>query len=125
LPRIGTIGRVIGILGVIIGLAAVGGGITLMMQVSSMPGDIEAKLGMTVDEIEGSLKIAEPMSVEYASLKAADSALASSSTRWWLGIENLILGGILIIAGIVIYVLIGELAPLIGVLSGFTGPPQA
>jgi hypothetical protein len=93
-----TAAKVIGTIIMILGLVALVGGIIFVIQASSIPSDVE----------------------NYVSLEAADAATAASSVRMWLGIENIVLGAILTMAGLIIRRITSQISPLLDMLSGFT-----
>ncbi len=97
-----TAAKVIGTIIMILGLAALIGGIIFVIQASSVPSDVE----------------------DYASLEAAKAATEASSVRMWLGIENIALGAILTMAGLIMRRITSQISPLLGMLSGFTGPKE-
>jgi hypothetical protein len=97
-----AVAKVIGMAIMILGLAALIGGIVFVIQASGVPADVE----------------------DYASSEAAKAATDASSVKMWLGIENIILGVILTTAGLTIRRITSQISPLLGMLSGFTGPKE-
>ena len=93
-----TAAKGIGTIIMILGLVALIGGIIFVIQASSIPSNVK----------------------DHISLEAADAATAASSVRMWLGIENIVLGAILAMAGLVIRRITSQISPLLGMLSGFT-----
>jgi len=99
---LGTAAKGIGIIIMVLGLAALTGGIIFVIQASSVPSDVE----------------------NYVSLEAANAATEASSVRMWLGIENIILGTVLTMTGLVIRRITSQISPLLSMLPGFTSPQK-
>ena len=100
MQAIGTILKGVGTIVMILGLAALIGGIIFVIQAGDVPGEVES----------------------YVSQEAAKAATDASSVKMWLGVENIVLGAILAVAGLVIRRITSKISPLLGMLSGFMGP---